>query len=188
MFFKSIFTIGLGLTFGSSLFAQGKIYTQPQNGGDAFEIPLGATEIQASSANIQSIELEPGTVVVLYEKYLNGKTAGRHKLVTASDPAFQPGFKVMYAIAFQNPENKILGFEEPNFAGKTVAFEPGRNEVPEDFGLSSIYIPKGAKVKLYMIDPQTYPDQEVEHRPMGAGIRPFIGGDIDNKVRFVVVE
>ncbi len=188
MHLKSIFTFAFMVACGSSLFAQAKIYTLPQNGGEAFEIPLGATEIQASSANVQSIELDPGTVLVLYERYANGKTGGRHRLVTASDPVFQSGFKVVYAIAFQNAENKVLGFEEPNFEGKVVAFEPGRNEVAADFGLSSIYIPKGSNVKLYIIDPQTYPEQEVDHRPMGAGIRPYIGGDIDNKVKFVYVQ
>lgn len=188
MLLKSFFTVVIGIGCWIHAAGQAKIYGAPQNGGEAFEIPVGATEVKATFTNIQSVELEPGTILVLFERYANGKTAGRHRLVTESDLNFQIGFKVAYAISFQNPKNVVMGFEEPNFSGAAVAFKSGRNIVPVDFGLSSIYIPKGVNVKLYATDPELTPDQEVEHRPMGAGIRPFIGADIDDKVRFIYVK
>lgn len=151
-------------------------------------IDEGGTELNPDLNFIKSIDLEQGDVLVLFERYSNGKISGRHKLITSSEPDFLIGFKCKYAIIFNNPNEGVIGFEDPNFSGNSMTFEIGKTAVPDDFGMSSIYIPEGKKVKLYMIDPALYPEQEIDHRPMGAGIRPFIGVDVNDKVKFIVVE
>ncbi|HUH74437.1 MAG TPA: hypothetical protein VLZ75_08505 [Chitinophagales bacterium] len=148
----------------------------------------GATVLDANLGFIKSIDLEQGDILVLFERYTNAKISGRYKLITSSEPELAIGFKCMYAILFNNDNDEVMGFEDPNFSGKAMTFQKGKNAVPEGFGLSSIYIPKTQNVKLYTIDPDLYPNQEVEHRPMGPGIRPFIGVDINDKVKFVLVE
>lgn len=148
----------------------------------------GATVLNPELGFIKSVELEQGDILVIFERYTNEKISGRYKLITASEPKLEIGFKCMYAIVFNNSNNEVMSFEDPYFSGKPLTFQMGKNAIPEDFGMSSIYIPTGRKVKLYMEDPALYPNQEIDHRPMGAGIRPFIGLDINDKVKFIVVE
>src|SRR5690606_26067035 len=110
------------------------LFTQTDNEKQSFEIPLGAIEINENFKRPQSIEVEPGTVVVLYEKYLNGKTSGRHRLITQSDEALTIGFYITYAIAFSNPNYDVMGFEEPNFGGQSIILDQPNNEISEEFG------------------------------------------------------
>ena len=151
-------------------------------------LEVGATELNPDLFFIKSVELAQGDILVLFERYSDGKISGRHRLITSNEPEFLIGFKCKYAIVFKNESDAIMGFEDPYFGGKSLTFVEGRNIVPDDFGMSSIYIPDGKKVKLYMIDPALYPDQEIDHRPMNSGIRPFIGVDVNDKVKFIVVE
>lgn len=188
MNFKYFFWLVLSSLLSAKSFGQAKIYTETQYGGQAFELPLGATEIDTSYKFPKSIQVEPGTVVILFEKFKDGKSSGRHSLITSADTALVIRFYVSYAIVFSNPHNDVMGFEEPNFGGKSVVFKQSHEEVPEGFGLSSIYVPKGKMVKLYWIDPKEYPGQEVDHRPIAPGIRPYIGADIDDKIRFIDIE
>ncbi|MCO5230324.1 MAG: hypothetical protein M9958_04115 [Chitinophagales bacterium] len=153
-----------------------------------FKVGIGNNELPDNLGIIQSVSVEPGTVLVLFERYSNGKTSGRHRLVSSSDSKFEIGFKCKYAIVFSDPQNLVMGFEEINFSGKSLSFNLGRNEIPEGVGISSLYIPSGRNVKLYIIDPELYPEQEVDHRPMGAGVRPFIGIDMAKKVKYIYVE
>lgn len=188
MNFKYFFLLIVSSLLSASVFGQAKIYTENQYVGQALGLPLGATQIDSTYKFPKSIQVEPGTVVVLYEKYIDGKTSGRHRLITSADSALVIRFYVAYAIVFSNPNDDVMGFEEPNFGGESVVFKQLRQEVPVGFGLSSIYVPKGKKVKLYWVDPKEYPDQEVDHRPIAPGIRPYIGADIDNKIRFIDIE
>lgn len=185
---KSICSFLCFTLFTSVGFSQAKFFNESQMRGESVNLAIGAVEIDTAYKFPKSVEVEPGTVVVLYEKYLDGKTSGRHRLITESDTSLVLRFHVAYAIVFSNPENDVMGFEEPNFGGQSLIFNKNHQEIPESFGLSSIYVPKGKKVKLYLTDPKEYPDQEIDHRPIAPGIRPYIGADIDDKVKFVVIE
>lgn len=169
--------------------AQVSIYNENNYGGTAQTLDFGHHVLAEKDIKaIKSLKLDEGTVLVLFERYSGGRISGRHKLVTASTNHLEIGFNTAYAVVFQNPENKVMGFAEPNFSGESMFFEKGKNIVPENFGLTSIYIPEGTQLKLYVNNPEDYPGQEIEHRPMGPGIRPFIGADINDKVRYIVIQ
>ncbi|MCO5233519.1 MAG: hypothetical protein LC105_00170 [Chitinophagales bacterium] len=185
---KKILTSILLFSWCFLAFAQGVLKGGTSDAPVEVKIELGNNVLPDNLNFIQSVTIEPGTVLVLFEKYSNGKTSGRHRLITANDLKLDIGFKCKFAIAFSNPQNLVVGFEEINFSGKSMTFNMGRNEIPEGMNISSIYVPASRNIKLYIIDPALYPEQEVEHRPMGAGIRPYIGIDMAKKVKYIYVE
>lgn len=183
---KSIITVML-LMCSVHSFAQIHLFSEPQNNGESQEVAFGSEELNLNFDQVKSIQLSSGSVVILFERYLNGNPSGRHKLITESSDDILIPFTPVYAIAFENQKNEVIGFEEINFGGASLSFETGENIVPEDFGLSSIYIPKGKTAVLYKEHPQGKSNQEVEHRTMRAGIRPFVGSDMAQKVRIILV-
>lgn len=183
-----IVSVLLLMVFGVKVDAQTILKGGTKDSVVVQKIEEGATVLDANLGFIKSVNLEQGDILVLFERYTNNKISGRYRLITSNEPNFSIGFKCMYAIIFKNINDEVIGFEEPNFSGKSITFQTGKTAMPEDFGLSSIYIPQGSKIKLYMTDPALYPDQEIDHRPMGPGIRPFVGVDINDKVKFIVVQ
>lgn len=151
-------------------------------------LEIGATELDPDLFFIQSVALDPGYILVLFERYSDGKISGRHRLVRSNESDFSIGFKCKYAIVFENKNDEVMGFEDAYFGGNSMTFQEGINDVPDDFGMTSIYIPQDKNVKLYMVDPDLYPNQEIDHRPMSSGIRPFIGVDVNDQVKFILVE
>src|SRR5690554_2607716 len=183
---KSIITIMI-LMCSIHSFAQINLFSEENHGGESQEIIFGSVVINLNFDIVKSIQLPPGSVLILFERHLNGNPSGRHKLITESSEDILIPFKPVYAIAFENHQNEVVGFEKINFRGASRSFQIGENLVPEDFGLSSIYIPTGKSVVLYKEHPNERPNQEVEHRVMRAGIRPFVGSDMAQKVRVILV-
>jgi hypothetical protein len=183
-----IVSVLLLMVFGANVNAQTILKGGSKEKEVTQTLEEGATVLDSSLGYIKAVNLEQGDILVLFERYTNEKISGRYRLITANEPNLSIGFKCMYAIIFKNVNDEVIGFEESNFSGKSIIFQKGKTAMPEDFGLSSIYIPQGSKIKLYMTDPALYPDQEIDHRPMGPGIRPFVGVDINDKVKFIVVQ
>ena len=167
-------------------FAQAVLFESPNQSGQQVSVPLGATPLNLPFAKVQSVQLENNSVLILYEKYNQGRISGRYKLITSGNDNLPTNYQPKYATVFQDADDMVIGFSEPYFGGEKMSFKMGRNEVPSSFKMSSIYIPKGLHVKLYKEDPEKY-NQEIENRPMGEGIRPFIGLDMAQKVKFVYI-
>ncbi len=184
---KTLITLLMTLfTFG--VFAQNHLFSETQYKGETQELAIGSDKVEVNFGWIKSVKLEKKGVLILYERYINGTPSGRHKMFTDDAPNTLVPFKPVYAISFENPTNAVMAFEQINFGGRSVALKKGKNIIPESFGVSSLYVPKGVNVTLYREDPDLNPDKQLEHRPMGAGIRPFVGGDMAGKVRVIYVK
>lgn len=186
---KKLFLSVCSMMIASSIFAQVKIFSEKQFGGESVEIGLGSSEVSVDFRLPQSVQIESGQVAIFYERFFNGTPSGRHKLVDKTEANVLIPFKPVYAIVFENPKNTVVAFEKINFGGKIMFLtKSARNKIPESFGVSSLYIPQGLSVRLYKDDPSKESKVQVEYRDMNSGIKPFVGGDMAQQIKFIDVK
>lgn len=137
---------------------------------------------------IRSIQLEEGAIAVFFERSEFGIPAGKHWIVTSTKVDIQLGYLPACLMVINNPGNNfVVAFEHNGLKGRSHLFSEGINAIPDDFGISSLYIPEGIKLLMSGINPDLRVDYGGPTRLFNSGVHLSIGDKVNDLKGFAKV-